>query len=177
MVDVVLMRPWLSTGPQLIDENGVTLLTFDASLSEQHQEGVEVTQHPVESGIDITDHSYELPDTVTMTVVLTDSPTDPLDEEADRARGLYNTLHKILYDREPVDLITGLSVYTDMLLRRISVVRTSASGMAIEVDVEFVEVRFADQVDVLIPERILKESVKDKGRYGGVRWLYFGRTV
>lgn len=57
------------------EESGQSFhLTLDASVSEQHQLDSEVTDHPVESGVNFADNIRPLPDMLTLNGVISNTP-------------------------------------------------------------------------------------------------------
>lgn len=162
---MAVVIPWISR-PSVKDATGlVELLEFDASFDEQHEFAVKVTEHPVEFGKPISDHITDKPDEVLMTIGFTDHPLDMIEAlEADRARRRFTVLRNLLRAHEPVTLVTGLDVYPSMVLQRISVTRTSETGLAIEASLSFKEVLIANSLDVLVPEEILGETARRTGQ-------------
>jgi len=53
------------------DDNG-SFWTFDAVIKLEHSESQRITQHPVQLGANITDHSYALPAKLTMEIGMSD---------------------------------------------------------------------------------------------------------
>lgn len=57
------------------EDNGQSYhMTIDATVSEQHQLDSEVTDHPVEKGVNLSDHVRALPDTLTLNGVISNTP-------------------------------------------------------------------------------------------------------
>lgn len=54
-------------------------ITFDVILSEEHERGAIVTDHPVEQGINVADHVRPLPDRLTLEGFTSNSPIDSPD--------------------------------------------------------------------------------------------------
>lgn len=80
-------------------------------LSEKHTSEVEITGNPIETGAEVNDHAYIKPKQVIL-------------EIADRnAAVIFNTLVRFQESRVPFYLVTGLSVYKDMLIQAIDATR------------------------------------------------------
>ena len=62
----------------LIPDNGEEI-DFDLVISEAHTNASQVTDHPVEKGMNIADHVRAEPITLTLEVEVTNTPLDPLD--------------------------------------------------------------------------------------------------
>jgi hypothetical protein len=80
-------------------------------LSEQHTSEIEITSNPIETGAEVNDHSYVRPKQVVL-------------EIADRnAAAMFNILIRFQESRVPFYLVTGLTVYKDMLIQSIDATR------------------------------------------------------
>lgn len=58
----------------LADDGSSRVVTFDAILDELHETVSQVTEHPVESGVDVTDHVRPLPDRVNLVGYVSNQP-------------------------------------------------------------------------------------------------------
>lgn len=84
-------------------------------LDEDSHDELEITQHPVQRGADITDHAYLKPATVSIRFIYVPNfTTTPLDQ-------LYQELLDLQSSREPFTIVTGKRVYQNMLFRSLSV--------------------------------------------------------
>ena len=82
------------------------------TISESNTDELEITQHPVHDGADITDHAYKQPSTVSIQIVF-DATTGPLTE-------IYSNLLALQSSRVPFDMVTGKRSYKSMLLKSLS---------------------------------------------------------
>jgi hypothetical protein len=86
-------------------------IPINCILSEQHTSDIEITGNPIETGAEVNDHAYVKPKQVVL-------------EVADRNAALmYNALVRFQESRVPFYLVTGLSVYKDMLIQSIDATR------------------------------------------------------
>lgn len=84
---------------------------LDCILSEKHTAEVEITGNPIEIGAEVNDHAYVKPKQVVL-------------EVADSSAALvYNVLLRFQETRIPFYLVTGLTVYKDMLIQAIDATR------------------------------------------------------
>lgn len=82
-------------------------LPINCILSEKHTSEIEITGNPIETGAEVNDHAYVKPKQVIL-------------EAADRNAALmYNALVRLQESRVPFRLVTGLTVYKDMLIQSI----------------------------------------------------------
>lgn len=84
-------------------------------MNEDGNDELEITQHPVQRGAEITDHAYLKPSTVSITFIYTPAiTTTPLDQQYQQLLGLQSS-------REPFTIVTGKRVYQNMLFKTLSV--------------------------------------------------------
>lgn len=95
-------------------------LVFDCSVSEQHEAGLELTQHPVEAGADLDDHARPTPRRVALTVIV--SPTKPIlgvqlrpDFDPQAHRTAWQELLALKDSGIPMILVTGHDSYMNMM--------------------------------------------------------------
>ncbi|QIG74969.1 hypothetical protein EVC26_050 [Rhizobium phage RHph_I72] len=80
-------------------------------VSERHTSEVEITHNPIETGADVNDHAYIKPKEVVL-------------EVGDAAAAAtFNTLIQFQSSRVPFYLVTGLTVYENMLISSIDATR------------------------------------------------------
>lgn len=103
-------------------------------ISEKHNDVLEITQHPVESGAPISDHAYMKPATVTMELGFAGggSLLDRLDTTkifdidtglslGESPQVVYQKLQDQQQNRKPFDVITGKRHYKNMLIQTMDV--------------------------------------------------------
>lgn len=142
-------------------------VTLDATINEQHEYANKVTKFPVEDGSDISDHAKREPERITIEGIITNSPVQFLGGifSGDRVKeGLEELLKIAGYDypaqaNSPtaapnsltlVDVVTGLRIYSDMALTRLSIPRGPRTGNALRFSAEFVKIRFVQSQFTLI---------------------------
>lgn len=138
-------------------EEGVqTLLRADATIREQASENAVVTSRPVEKGTDITDHVRVLSSSISLDLLITDTPINaPTGVGADSASAFitrpvpvngtnvnvtgatgpvervnkcYQQLKDWQRDRVPLRVAMSFQGYDNMIITRLDVVRTVQSG-------------------------------------------------
>lgn len=139
----VFFRPSRGYKKYTYDTNGIKtgvsdqLYQLDGVISEQFTNTVKVTKHPVEYGVDISDHAIRQPAKVIVNGIVTNSPfakqllnvlpgdssykTQALETlKGERARNAYAGLLDLQNELKPVKLQTGFTVYENMMLTEIS---------------------------------------------------------
>ena len=89
-------------------------LEFDVWIEESHEDSLMITEHPVEQGAAISDHAYLKPSTVSLRVGVANSLSET------RCQEVYDTLRELQGKREPIDIVTGLRVYKNMLIETLA---------------------------------------------------------
>lgn len=84
---------------------------IDCVVSEKHTSEIAITEIPIEDGARITDHAFALPKKVT------------LDVANQNAAAAYNALVAFQESRVPFTVVTGLFVYTNMLIKSLNAER------------------------------------------------------
>lgn len=140
----------------------IDTLILDASVSENHQIEVEVTDHPVEVGADMTDHRRRKPYKLTMEGIVTNTPlpkdSDPVQSLTaptgsgitwqSRGQGdptLATTAYLKLLDLADsarlLTIITALKTYENMTVTSIDVPRNAQIGQALRFTAQLREIR------------------------------------
>lgn len=119
-------------------------ILLDATISEEHEATNVVTNHPIEDGGFVTDHVYEEPDRVTIEGEITNTPVmlfGGLVGITDRRIEAFEQLRDIRASRDIVTLVTGLKVYTNMVMTSLSTPRTQTTGGRLQFTASFQDVR------------------------------------
>ena len=133
------MRYWGTAGAQLV---------FDAVVEEVHETELKITDNPVETGVAVSDHAYMDPVRITMTVsvsndMLHDVPGSTWDE-AQRASDAFAELQKLQQSAVPFDVQTGLLLYHNMVVRRLSTPQDKDTSRILLLQAELRQVIFAN---------------------------------
>lgn len=151
------------TNPDRRVQIGAVLL--DATIEERHEYSSQVTQHPIETGGFVTDHVYEDPRHVSINGEITESPVvffSVFNGLSDRRVEAYDQLLALYRTRDVVTLVTGLKVYTDMVMKSFSVPRNQRTGRRLQFTAEFEEVRKAESEVVGVAEQKASAENADK---------------
>lgn len=146
----------------VIDSGGTSPITVDASIKEDHNAEIEVTDHAVEQGAAITDHARPKPVELSIEGMVTNTPisrgqirnvtsamgtvqTTSTSSYAAGAPGFaeaaYAALRALRDTPKLVTITTGLRKYDNMLMTSLNVPRDAKSGEALNFTVKFKEVR------------------------------------
>jgi hypothetical protein len=158
-----------------------TLIELDASIQEHHQGDVEVTEHPVEEGANITDHARVRAERITITGMFSDTRIESGVAQVSGATGnqpvttsgsiakagesgyadyAYAVLLKLKNERQVLQVQTKLRTYSNMLIESLSVPRDARSGDALMVTIGLKEIRLVK----LLRAQITVQTSDPKGR-------------
>lgn len=129
-------------------------LTFDVVVEETHEDGLVITEHPVERGAPISDHAYVKPKTVTIKGAASNAGSSlNRDGDEQRVTTLYDKLLKLQASREPFDVVTGKRSYTSMLLETLSETTDSTSAGTLMITANCREVIIVETKTATVPAR------------------------
>lgn len=149
--------------------NELGIVELDCSVQETHVSSAKVTRYPVEEGSDIYDHVQQEPDGLTLEGVFTNSPISIVPQipgvDDNRAQELYEDLIALKESAQPVDVVTTLREYEDMVIESVQVPRNARWGKSVRVTIQLTNVRkvSAQEVESPDPEPEAAKPKVDKG--------------
>jgi hypothetical protein len=142
----------MTKAKQPVSINGVE---FDALIDESRELSNEVPSYPTEDGFSVSDTIIHQPQTLSMTLFLTDSAVNW------RSRGhggvgwtakVIKQLEDLYFSSEPCKVTTPEANYTDMAILSISITPSAGNGYAKEVSVSFRKVETVSSRKTTIPD-------------------------
>jgi hypothetical protein len=145
------------------------LIEFEATIREVHTSRVQVTDHPVEDGSSVTDHSRLLPKRLQLDIVISDHPiiVNAADVVVpDRAKRGFATLEDIQEKGEILTVRTSLRDYDNMILEEFTAPRDAATGNVLSASLSLRELITAttETVEPPAPTETTKAPETDQGR-------------
>src|SRR5690606_3776873 len=104
-------------------------VVLDATISEDHQYTARVTSFPVENNRIISDHIINDPESLQITGMVTDTPLSIL-SSFNRSIDSFNRLIQIYNTRDRITVVTGITVYRDMVITNLQIPRTVQTGQS-----------------------------------------------
>ena len=145
---------------RIIDPLVMELWSFDATLNESADDEWDVTQFPVETGLDITDHIQAKPCKMTLEGILTDTPLDdPLSMPVGRSKRAYEALVALARRKQSLVVVCGFRLFQNMVITAISLKRAPGDGDSLSPSVTLQEVRYVTSMSVPIPPEILSPPI------------------
>ena len=168
----------------LIDADGNRYL-FDAVFSAAHELSLSVTNHPVQSGAAVADHAYLQPETVTLSVGMSDAMTGAgtiAGEGGERSVSAYQKLLELARARRPLTLATRLETYSNMLIETVAAEETADSMNALRAEITLRRLNMVRLAEVSVQQtasssKIAYETGADGGSlYGSYVCESYGGT-
>lgn len=127
---------------QLTPRSSIGGIEIQATLEEIHNSTVQITEHPVELGAEITDHAFKKPDEVVLRCAWSNSSPQALLgtvqrlfsgelSGADYVSDVYSQLRELQEARTPFEIVTTTRRYQNMLITALQVTRDQKTGNAL----------------------------------------------
>jgi hypothetical protein len=120
-------------GLSYIIRTKIGTIAIDVTLNQMHEFPSRITENPVEDGTVYSDHQILLPAILEIDGRVTDASISPETSFSGKTNALdaYRRLVALQKDRVPFDVATGLNLYHNMLLERLSIPRSSDDGKSL----------------------------------------------
>ena len=148
-----------------IDEITDTAVMPDATITEVHKSGNRVTSHPIEEGVDVSDHIIAMPDGIELECVFTNTPVEflaSLRNPADRAYELYEKLLDLKEKGYLAKILTTLREYDNMVLTSMKAPRDVKWRDSILLQLSFQRVTIAESKIVDAPTPAIERGKPKK---------------
>ncbi len=141
---------------------------IDVFTDEVHNFDSMITSDPVETGSNTTDNIKQMPDVITLTGIVSDTPfglTEDLRTQDEVASQTALDLLKAIRDlREPVTIETSLGTYKNMGMEKLSVPRNVGIGDSLQFSATFRQIRIVSTERTTV--RVEVPRVGKKARQG-----------
>ncbi len=153
-------------------------LSIDALIKEGHELKAKISEHPTESGASFGDHVLLEPVSLQIEGIISNTPMTFIGLTA--VRSLDNYLHErsnnrtsqafkkletIFAQREPINIVTSLKDYDNMVLESLSIERGAGSFESLHFRATAKQIVIAKQASIKLPEP-KPESAKPKRNLG-----------
>jgi len=128
----------------------------DVTIEETGSDDLEITQHPVQQGAAITDHSYKKPVTLKMELGFSEKSGD--------LSITYQKLLDLQNKRTPIDVMTGKRAYKNMMIKSLSQTTDVKTENVLIINAELTEIII---VPVTVTNVTPRASQKNAGKTGG----------
>jgi hypothetical protein len=114
----------LQAGSIINTTSAPTTYVFDAVLDLEHEQRLEKTHHPIQTGADVSSHAYLMPGRVVLNVLMSDTVASftpgNFTGSPSKSVSAYQTMLNIQATRMPLTVTTRLRTYTSMVIAGIS---------------------------------------------------------
>lgn len=150
-------------------------MIFDATISENHVSELEVTDSPIETGQSISDHAFMKPLTLKISASVSDVVLNPFKRfgsgltfsgSTKRSKKAFEMLQELQAKAEPFDIQTGLKLYKNMVISRLSATQDKDSGQILNVDIDAREVIIVSTATVTYPSRAKAKQAQQTNSKG-----------
>ena len=124
----------------------------------EHEQRIEKTQHPVQTGASISDHAYIIPARLVLDIRMSDAidayyNPSTWSGSSSKSVSAYQTMLAISFSRIPLSITTGLRTYTSMIIESLAPVETSKTIGGLRMRIEFGQIFMADTSQPTISAR------------------------
>jgi Dit-like phage tail protein len=131
-LDTVSLNPGGGTTETALSQGTYTVYVFDAVLDLEHEQALETTNHPVQTGADINSHAYLMPARLSMSVGMSDVMTAFQGQNtqgitaslftggATKSVSAYQTMLTLQSQRALLTITTRIRTYVNMLVANIA---------------------------------------------------------
>ena len=133
-------------------------IEMDVVLNEEHDFSTRVSRNPLEDGTEFTDNIVLLPVSLKMTARVSDASMTPLIPTlGSKSIDAYNALVELQTSKTLIDVSTGIRVYSNMYVERITVPRQSTDGNSLRFELTLSELLIIGDKTETNRETIVKE--------------------
>lgn len=125
------------------------------TINEDANDDLEITQHPVQQGAAISDHSFKKPSVLKIRIIANDNEM-PLTE-------VYQKLLDVQDERTPMKAISGKRVYQNMLLKSIQQTTDAATENVLALNLSLEEVIIVSVSPTIVPPRRKQRNAGSTG--------------
>lgn len=136
-------------------------IQIDAFVEENLNFENSLTDNSVEDGVDITDHVALRPISVTVRGVIP-SNKGILPFGGNRRQEVYEQLKELYEARQPIDVVTGLEVFSDMMIVSLNISRNLGNSAGLEFTCELRQIKIVGNQPVSLLGGLLGK--KNAGR-------------
>lgn len=141
----------MARAKQPVSVNGIE---FDALIDSEEGYAAEAPEYPTEKGFNVSDTIVLKPDTLTMTLFITDTPVtwkNRLGYGPGKTEAVVKRLKELFFSKQVVEVVTTDNVYSNMAITSLNIKKSSDVGYAREVPISFKKIIVTETATVTIP--------------------------
>ena len=148
-------------------------IEVDVFLTERFQRQAEITRYPVENGSSISDHIIYQPIGLDIDGLMGSGYAFDIKDFFQSAIDTHESIITLMNSKTAFDVVTGLKVYSNMVIENYSYDRNAANGGSFEFSMSLKEIFIVSSQTIVIPnsklsgaDPVTKKQVKQKVTVG-----------
>lgn len=159
------LKPLETIGTTITNpDNGNVLVRFDNNLEEKYMRDADVTAHPIEDGVPVTDNHQARQRMFELVGEITNTPLVIEQDIPNRAQFYFEVLDALVESGQRLTITSGLKVYDNAVLKSYNVNRNYQNGQALVVALKVVQLEVVSSATVQVPDNILSAVLKASGK-------------
>lgn len=129
-------------------------IEFDALIDQSIDYSAEVPEYPTEEGFSVSDTIVLKPETISMTLFVTDTPVtwkQRFGPGSGRVENVVKRLEELYFSKKVITIVTSDAVYDNMAITSISIAKSTSAGYAREIPISFKKIVVTESSTVTIP--------------------------
>lgn len=129
-------------------------IEFDALIDQSLDYEAQVPEYPTEEGFSVSDNISLKPETITMTLFVTDTPVTWRNRHgsgAGRTERVVRQLQNLYFAKKVVTVVTSEAVYSNMAITNMSISKSTDTGYAREIPITLKRIVVTESKTVSIP--------------------------
>lgn len=130
-------------------------IEFDALIDQSVDYSAEVPEYPTEKGFSVSDTIVLKPETISMTLFVTDTPVtwkQRFGSGSGRVQNVVKQLEELYFSKKVITIVTSDAVYDNMAITSISIAKNTSAGYAREIPISFKKIVVTESSTVTIPD-------------------------
>jgi len=136
--------------PVLFRQRNIGGFVADVTVEELLYDALEATQHPVEQGAAVSDHSFKRPSAVLIKAGWSNS-SPQAEGNPEYVNDTYQDFLALQASRQPFDVVTGKRSYSNMLITRLQARTDEKTENALMLEIECRELILVSTQTVAVP--------------------------
>lgn len=171
------MTSLFNTPFQVVISSDDSQIAFDCTVNENHTDTLTITEHPVETGANVSDHAQKEPDSLTLQGIISNQPillnlvddlqpSVPGGTPGNRAQDAYNEFLRLQQTASLLKVTTELRNYQNMMIQDINVRRDKTTRNILDIGLTLREFRRAtvETTDAPEPTEPVHRTRTNQGR-------------
>ncbi len=159
------LKPLQSIGTTITNpDTGNVLVRFDNNLEEKYTRDADVTSHPIEDGVPVTDNHQARQRMFDLVGEISNTPLVIETDVPNRAQFYFEVLDALVESGQRLTITSGLKLYEDAVLKSYTVSRNYQNGQSLVIALKIIQLEVVSSATVQVPDNILEATLKASGK-------------